>query len=62
MRRQFSNMEIWCECLGRSREELIPKESNALAVLMARFPDWKRSDILKSISPYGQQRIYLRDE
>ena len=60
-RTSVSNMEIWCECFGRNREDLKPTESYALASLMSRIEGWSRSKTSQVQALYGRQRVYARD-
>ena len=59
-RTEVSNMEIWCECLGKPREDMKPADSYAISAIMARIEGWSRTDTKKRIPIYGQQRIYKR--
>ena len=59
-RTQVSNIEIWCECFGRRKEDLHPKDSYAVAAIMKHFPEWQRGDIA-SLPIYGRQRVYTRN-
>lgn len=61
-RTSVSNMEIWCECFGRNREDLKPSESYALSSLMSRIEGWSRPKTLQTQPLYGKQRVYLREE
>lgn len=60
-RTSVSNMEIWCECFGRNREDLKPTESYALSSLMSRIEGWSRPKTLQNQPLYGKQRVYLRE-
>jgi putative DNA primase/helicase len=60
-RTSVSNMEIWCECFGRNREDLKPAESYALSSLMSRIEGWSRPKTLQTQALYGKQRVYLRE-
>ena len=55
-----SNMEIWCECFSRKKEDLRSTDSYTIAAIMSRLPDWKEQPIPKRIPLYGLQRIYRR--
>lgn len=60
LRESVSNMEIWCECFGRQKEELRPADSYAITSLMMRMPQWERTNERPRLKIYGQQRIYRR--
>ena len=59
-RETVSNMEIWCECFGKSKEDMRPSDSYAISALMVRIDSWEKSDkpIYRPI--YGRQRVYVR--
>ena len=59
-RKEVSNIEIWCECFGRPREDMKPSDSYAVSAIMARLDGWSRPDRRKVIPSYGQQRVYSR--
>ncbi len=59
-RTEVSNIEIWCECLGKPREDMKPADSYAISAIMAHIEGWSRPDTKKRIPIYGQQRIYKR--
>ncbi len=61
-RTTVSNMEIWCECFGRNREDLKPAESYALSSLMSRIEGWSRPKTTQTQPLYGKQRVYVREE
>ena len=57
---QVSNIKIWCECFGRRKEDLHPKDSYAVAAIMKHFPEWKKGDIA-ALPIYRRQRVYTRN-
>lgn len=59
-RTAVSNIEIWCECFGKRREDLRAADSYAISAIMMRIKEWERTDIRKKCGPYGQQRVYER--
>lgn len=46
-RTEVSNAEIWCECYGKSLQELKPTDSYSIAALMAQLPNWERTTSIK---------------
>lgn len=52
--------EIWCECFGKRREDLTPKESRALAGIMRSLPGWTLRPTTTRFKPYGPQKYYER--
>ena len=61
-RMEVSNLEIWCECFGKAKEDIQPKDSYAIAAIMKRIKNWEKSEVRKRIPGYGMQRIYIRKE
>lgn len=59
-RTEVSNMEIWCECFGRQKEDLKASDSYSIAAIMTRIDGWSKPDTRKRIPIYGRQRIYKR--
>ncbi len=60
-RETVSNMEIWCECFGKKKEELRGADSYAIAAIMMRIGGWSKPDASIRISLYGKQRVYKRN-
>ena len=61
-RMEVSNLEIWCECFGKPKEDIRPSDSYAIAAIMKRIKDWEKPEARKRITGYGQQRVYTRKE
>ena len=59
-RMEVSNLEIWCECFGKPKEDIKSSDSYAIAAIMKRLKDWEKTDVRKRIPAYGQQRVYIR--
>ena len=59
-RLQVSNMEIWCECFGKPKEDLKPSDSYAIAAIMTRIEGWSKPEQRRRIPIYGLQRLYSR--
>ncbi len=59
-RTEVSNLEIWCECFGKPKEDIQPKDSYAIAAIMKRMKAWQKTDVRKRTALYGQQRVYIR--
>ncbi|MEA4870893.1 MAG: virulence-associated E family protein [Christensenella sp.] len=59
-RSSVSNAEIWCECFGRSLQDLKPTDSYAIAALMTQVPGWERTKTTLRQPIYGKQRLYTR--
>ena len=61
-RMEVSNMEIWCECFGKPKEDMKPSDSYSIAAIMERMDGWSRTGKAKVLPIYGKQRIYRRHE
>lgn len=59
-RNSVSNLEIWCECFGKRKEDIKPSDSYAIAAIMLRIPDWHKTDERETQPIYGRQRLYRR--
>ena len=57
-RSSVSNAEIWCECFGRSFQDLKPTDSYAIGALMTQIPGWERTTERCWQPMYGRQRVY----
>ena len=61
-RETVTNMEIWCECFGKSKEDLKPSDSYAISAIMTRLEGWERTAHSTRLSLYGKQRVYKRKD
>ena len=59
-RERVSNIEIWCECFGKNKEDMKPSDSYALSAIMTKIGGWKKSGSSVRIPIYGKQRLYVR--
>lgn len=41
-RKMVSNIEIWCECFGKPKEDIKPADSYAFAAIMLRIDGWEK--------------------
>ena len=58
LRTEVSNAEIWCECFGKSLQELKPSDSYGIAAMMSQIPGWERTERIRRQPLYGRQRLY----
>ena len=58
LRTEVNNAEIWCECFGKSLQELKPTDSYSIAALMSQIGGWERTTTIKRQPIYGRQRLY----
>jgi putative DNA primase/helicase len=59
-RNSVSNLEIWCECFGKRKEDIKPFDSYAIAAIMLRIHGWQKTDERETQPIYGRQRLYKR--
>lgn len=57
-RKEVSNIEIWCECFGKPKEDMKSIDSYAISAIMARLSEWIRTEKRRRIPIYGLQRLY----
>ncbi|MHB1453945.1 MAG: virulence-associated E family protein [Saccharofermentanales bacterium] len=58
VRSSASNLEIWCECFGKRKEDIKPSDSYAIAAIMLRIPGWQKTEERETQPIYGRQRLY----
>jgi predicted P-loop ATPase len=65
-RTQVSNIEIWCECFGRSRDAIKKADSYEIEAILRSIGGWERyaggKTGKRTIPIYGIQRMYVRDK
>lgn len=61
-RQTVTNIEIWCECFGKKKEDLRPSDSYAIAAIMTRITGWEKTNRRVRIPIYGMQRLYERQK
>ncbi|MBO6293402.1 MAG: hypothetical protein J6N51_14280 [Selenomonas sp.] len=59
-RKEVSNIEIWCECFGKPKEDMKSVDSYAISAIMARLSEWIRTEKRRRIPIYGLQRLYKK--
>jgi predicted P-loop ATPase len=59
-RTEVSNIEIWCECFGKAKEDIKTSDSFAISAIMERIENWHKTDERPHIPIYGRQRIYKK--
>ncbi len=55
-----SNIEIWCECLNKNREDIRTRDSYEITAIMQKMTDWRRGDKKIRIIGYGPQNVWIR--
>ena len=59
-RTEVSNIEIWCECFDRPKEDMKPTDRYAIAAIMEHLDEWEKTGKSKRLPIYGKQRMYRR--
>jgi hypothetical protein len=59
-RNYISNIEIWCECFGKKREDFTTRDSKDIKRIVDTIHGWQWSQACKRLTLYGQQRLYKR--
>lgn len=52
--------EIWCECLGKNREDMDRYKTRELNDIMRSLEEWEESKSTANFPLYGKQKFYLR--
>jgi len=52
--------EIWCECLGKKREDLDPYKSRELNTIVRNIEGWEFINSTRNFSLYGKQKYYQK--
>lgn len=56
------NMEIWCECFGKRREDFERQESYKIMSIMEKIGGWSKSDKKRKLQIYGSVPVWVREE
>ena len=59
-RQTVSNIEIWCECFDKPKEDIKSSDSYAIAAIMEHIGGWEKTKKFSYLPIYGKQRIYSR--
>lgn len=54
--------EIWCECLGKDKNDMTRYNTKDINSLMASLPEWEFVSSTKNFPIYGKQRFYKRKD
>lgn len=52
--------EIWCECLGKEKQDMDRYKTREINDVLRSLDDWQQSKSTKNFAIYGKQRYYLR--
>ncbi len=53
--------EIWCECLGKEKENMSRYNTREINDILRGMDDWHQSKSTKNFSIYGKQKYYSRE-
>ena len=53
--------EIWCECLGKPKEDMDRYKTREIHDIMRLMDDWDRSSSTKNFPIYGKQKYYVKN-
>lgn len=59
-RDQVCVAEIWCECLGKNREDMDRYKTREINDILRSFKNWEPSNSTKNFKLYGKQKYYVR--
>jgi predicted P-loop ATPase len=54
------NMEIWCECFGKRREDFERQETYKIMSIMEKIGGWNKSDKKRKLQIYGSVPVWAR--
>lgn len=52
--------EIWCECLGKEKEDMDRYKTREINDILRSLDDWEQSKSTKNFKLYGKQKYYTR--
>lgn len=54
--------EIWCECLGKEKNDMSRYNTRDINDILRSLPEWEASTSTKNFSIYGKQKYYKRKD
>ncbi len=54
--------EIWCECLGKEKNDMSRYNTRDINDILRSLPEWEASPSTKNFSIYGKQKYYKRKD
>lgn len=54
--------EIWCECLGKEKNDMTRYNTRDINDILRSLPEWEASTSTKNFSIYGKQKHYKRKD
>lgn len=59
-RHMFCAVEVWCECLGKEKEDMDRYKSRDLYDVLRTFEDWEYTTSTRNFGSYGKQKHFRR--
>mgnify|MGYP000879204394 CR=1 FL=1 len=56
----ISVAEVWCECLGKEKEDMTRFNTRDIPDILRQLPGWEMTGTTKYVGFYGRQRCYVR--
>lgn len=53
--------EVWCECLGKEREDISSYNTRGINDILRSLPDWEPARSTMNFPLYGKQKYYVRE-
>lgn len=54
--------EVWCECLGKDKNDMSRYNTREINEILRALPDWEAYSSTKNFSLYGKQKYYKRKD
>lgn len=52
--------EVWCECLGKNKEDMDRYKTREINEILRGLDDWEQSKSTRAFKIYGKQKYYVR--
>ena len=52
--------EVWCECLGKNKDDLDRYKTREINDILRSLDDWEQCKSTRNFKIYGKQRFYVR--
>lgn len=62
LRKYVTIAEIWCECLGKEKEDMTRYNTREINEIVRSLPNWQQSTSTRNVKGYGKQKYYIRRE
>lgn len=62
LRKYVTVAEIWCECLGKEKEDMTRYNTREINDIIRSLPNWQQNNSTRNVKGYGKQKYYTRRE